>query len=155
MATESKSTTSPSGGQRKKASTSKTSAGKKTSPAKARSSSSSAQTSRSESRQGAGSGSGTGTGRRAGKMNALAVARSAAQQLAELTGRAPESVIGIERSEDGWTVELEVVESRRIPDSTDILATYRVEVDEDGDLQGYHRVERYVRGKSARSDSGR
>ncbi len=100
-------------------------------------------------------GSGDGSATRAKKMSALAVARSAAQQLAELTGRAPESVIGIERSDDGWTVELEVVESRRIPDSTDILATYRVEVDEDGDLQGYHRVERYVRGKSARGDGGR
>ncbi|HSE71794.1 MAG TPA: gas vesicle protein [Nocardioidaceae bacterium] len=86
---------------------------------------------------------------------AMDIARSAAQQLAELTGREPETVIGIKRTEDGWQVDLEVVESRRIPDSTDILATYEVEVDEDGDLTGYHRARRYVRGKGGEGEGGR
>jgi hypothetical protein len=77
----------------------------------------------------------------------MKVARAAAEQLTELTGRRPEVVVGVERNDDGWQVELEVVESRRIPDSTDILATYRVQVDEDGELMGYYRAQRYVRGK--------
>jgi hypothetical protein len=89
------------------------------------------------------------------KIPAMKVAGMAAQQLATLTGREPEAVIGIRRTEDGWEVELEVVESRRIPDSTDILATYRVETDEQGDLMGYHRVRRYVRGKGSDDDGGR
>ena len=82
------------------------------------------------------------------RPKAMQVARSAVEQLSALTGRVPECVIGIERTDDGWQVELEVVESRRIPDSTDLLATYRVEVDQDGDLVGYQRVSRYVRGKA-------
>jgi hypothetical protein len=77
----------------------------------------------------------------------MKVARAAAAQLTELTGRRPEVVVGVERNDDGWQVELEVVESRRIPDSTDILATYRVQVDEDGEMLGYYRAQRYVRGK--------
>jgi len=81
------------------------------------------------------------------KPSAMKVARAAAEQLAELTGRRPEVVVGVERNDDGWQVELEVVESRRIPDSTDILATYRVQVDEDGEMMGYYRAQRYVRGK--------
>ena len=81
------------------------------------------------------------------KPSAMKVARAAAEQLTELTGRRPEVVVGVERNDDGWQVELEVVESRRIPDSTDILATYRVQVDEDGELMGYYRAQRYVRGK--------
>jgi hypothetical protein len=89
------------------------------------------------------------------KVPAMKVARTAAQQLAELTGREPECVIGIQRTDDGWQVDLEVVESRRIPDSTDILATYSVETDEDGDLVGYQRVRRYVRGKGGDGDGGR
>ena len=60
-----------------------------------------------------------------------------------------------ERTDDGWRVDLEVVESRRIPDSTDILATYQVDVDEDGDLTGYHRAQRYVRGKGSDREGGR
>ena len=84
---------------------------------------------------------------KATKPGAMKVARAAAAQLTELTGRRPEVVVGVERNDDGWQVELEVVESRRIPDSTDILATYRVQVDEDGELMGYYRAQRYVRGK--------
>ena len=97
-----------------------------------------------------------GGGERSGskKLSAMKVARAAAQQLSELTGRAPETVTGIQRSDEGWVVELEVVESRRIPDSTDILATYRVEVDEDGELMAYHRAQRYVRGKGGSGDGG-
>lgn len=81
------------------------------------------------------------------KPAAMKIARSAAEQLSLLTGREPETVTGIHRSDEGWEVELEVLETRRIPDSTDILATYRVEVDEDGDLVGYRRVRRYARGR--------
>ena len=88
------------------------------------------------------------------KQSAMSVARSAARQLAELTGRQPECVTGVERTDDGWQVEVEVVESRRIPDSTDILATYNVQVDEDGELTGYHRARRYVRGKGGDRDGG-
>ncbi len=95
-----------------------------------------------------------GAGKSSGETSAVAVARAAGQQLAELTGRPPESVVGIERTEDGWRVELEVVESRRIPDSTDILATYSVQVDRSGELLGYHRVRRYVRGKGGDGDGG-
>ena len=85
--------------------------------------------------------------RQAKKVPAMKVARTAAQQLVALTGRSPECVVGVQRTDDGWQVDLEVVESRRIPDSTDILAIYRVETDEDGDLTGYQRIRRYVRGK--------
>ena len=84
---------------------------------------------------------------KAAKPSAMKVARAAAEQLTELTGRRPEVVVGVERNDDGWQVELEVVESRRIPDSTDILATYRVQTDENGEMQGYYRAQRYVRGK--------
>jgi hypothetical protein len=79
------------------------------------------------------------------------VATRAARQLLELTGREAEGVTGLKRSDDGWTVEVEVVEVRRIPDTTDILALYEVDVDSRGDLQGYRRLKRYSRG-AARED---
>jgi len=90
---------------------------------------------------------GRSAAKKSAKPSAMKVARAAAEQLTELTGRRPEVVVGVERNDDGWQVELEVVESRRIPDSTDILATYRVQVDEDGEMLGYYRAQRYVRGK--------
>ena len=82
------------------------------------------------------------------KLAAPQVASRAAHQLLELTGRQAEGVTGLSRTDDGgWTVLVEVVEARRIPDTTDVLALYEVQVDNDADLLGYHRVRRYVRGK--------
>ena len=69
-----------------------------------------------------------------------------ASQLLELTGREAEGVTGLERTDDGWKVLVEVVEVRRIPDTTDVLALYEVTADEDGDLEGYRRLRRYARG---------
>jgi hypothetical protein len=75
------------------------------------------------------------------------VAAAASRQLLELTGKAAEGVTSLERTEDGWKVQVEVVEMRRIPDTTDVLALYEVDVDDQGTLEGYRRLRRYVRGK--------
>jgi hypothetical protein len=80
------------------------------------------------------------------RASASQVAAQAAQQLLELTGKGIEGVTGLERTDDGWKVHVEVVEVRRIPDTTDVLALYEVQVDEDGDLMGYRRLRRYARG---------
>jgi hypothetical protein len=80
------------------------------------------------------------------RASASQVAARAAQQLLELTGKGVEGVTGLARTDDGWKVHVEVVEVRRIPDTTDILALYEVQVDEDGDLMGYRRLRRYARG---------
>lgn len=74
------------------------------------------------------------------------VAAEASRQLVELTGKEPEGIIGLERTEDGWTVEVEVLELRRVPNTTDVLASYAVTMDEHGELEGYQRRARYVRG---------
>src|SRR6476619_4027496 len=57
------------------------------------------------------------------------IAAEAARQLVELTGKQPEGVVGLDRSDDGWKVEVEVLEVSRIPNTTDVLAMYEVEVD--------------------------
>jgi hypothetical protein len=90
----------------------------------------------------------TGTARNrrpAPKLRTIAV--TAAAQLSELIGHAPEGIVAVERGEDGWRVQVEVVESRRIPETTDILAVYEVDVDNDGDVTGYRRLNRHVRGQ--------
>jgi hypothetical protein len=70
----------------------------------------------------------------------------AREAVLELTGKYAEAVTGLERTDDGWTVEVEVLELERIPSTTDVLATYRVTLDDDGELQGCRRVHRYLRG---------
>lgn len=80
-------------------------------------------------------------------LTAIRAARLAAHQVEELTGREPESVVSIKHCEDGWQVEIEVVETHRIPDSADILAVYQADLDEGGHLQSYRRISRYSRSR--------
>ena len=80
-------------------------------------------------------------------MTAGEAAKSALNQIAELTAKQPEGVTGVERTEDGWTVGIELLEDQRIPSSADILATYETTMDADGELLSYRRVRRYARGR--------
>lgn len=72
--------------------------------------------------------------------------RAAAGQLAELLGRPPESVSSLKPTDDGWVAQVEVVELERIPETTSVMASYRVALDEDGELISYERTRRYSRG---------
>src|ERR1700761_9298376 len=72
-------------------------------------------------------------------LSAAEAGREGLVQITELTGKDPEGVTGVARSEDGWLVTVEVVEDRRIPSSTDILSTYETEIDGDGELLSYRR----------------
>lgn len=82
------------------------------------------------------------------RTTARSAARSAARELRDLIGHDPESITSVERHDDGWLVGVEVLETHRIPNSTDILAEYRVEVDDEGGLVSYRRARRYYRGRS-------
>jgi hypothetical protein len=86
------------------------------------------------------------------EITAAQAARAGQKQVTEMLGTAPEAVTGVEPTEDGWLVTVEVVEDRRIPSSADILATYQAEIGLDGDLISYRRVNRYARGHGIRGD---
>ncbi|TML50400.1 MAG: gas vesicle protein [Actinobacteria bacterium] len=76
----------------------------------------------------------------------------ARRQLSALLERPVESVSAFERMHDGWLVTLEVVEVSRIPESTDVLASYELELDDDRKLRRYARVRRYSRSQADRGD---
>jgi hypothetical protein len=78
---------------------------------------------------------------------AAAAARRAARYVADFTGRHPESIVSVDRHDGDWQVGVEVVESRRIPDTTDVLAIYEVRLDGGGRLVSYRRTRRYTRGQ--------
>jgi hypothetical protein len=90
-----------------------------------------------------------------GPLGGLEAARKAREHLAQLTGCACESVSGLARTEAGWSVTVEVVELERIPHTTDVLASYVVDLDARGDLTGYRRAGRYSRGQALDGSEGR
>lgn len=83
------------------------------------------------------------------ELTAAQAGRQGLEQIADLTGKEPEGITGVERDEDGdgWKITVEVVEDRRIPSSSDILATYQTLIGPDGELASYRRVRRYSRGR--------
>jgi Gas vesicle synthesis protein GvpO len=84
---------------------------------------------------------------RTGAISAAEAAQAALEQMAQLIPKEPEGVTAVEPADGSWIVGVEVVEDRRIPSSTDILATYEATVDADGNLVSYHRTRRYSRGR--------
>ena len=68
--------------------------------------------------------------------------------ITEITHRRAVQTTAIEPTdENGWIVEVEIVEDRRIPPSADMLALYEIELDCDGELLAYQRTRRYMRGQ--------
>jgi hypothetical protein len=81
-------------------------------------------------------------------LKPMQLARLAAAQLTQLTGRKVDGMAGIEQTEEGWRVVLEIVEVARVPRSTDVLGAYEVLVDERGELLRYERLRRFVRSQA-------
>ena len=74
------------------------------------------------------------------------LAHAAKETVADLTGFAPESVSGLQWDGETWLVSVDVCELERIPNTTDVMATYVVQLDDSGGLLGYKRTRRFQRG---------
>jgi Gas vesicle synthesis protein GvpO len=79
------------------------------------------------------------------KLTIRRVGQIALDELSALVGCPAEGVTGIRRNDDGWIVTVEVMELGRVPETTDVMATYDVHVDQDGDVTEYQRLRRYLR----------
>ena len=83
------------------------------------------------------------------RMAAEQAAERGIRYIARFTGKEPETVTTVTPSDGGWTVGVEVVEDRRIPSSSDILAVYEADIDADGEIASYRRRTRYSRGRGS------
>ena len=80
-----------------------------------------------------------------GKGGLASAVKDALEQFAGLTQREPIGATGAKRDGDGWSVLVDVVEMERVPATTSVMATYRVDVDGNGELTGFERVRRFNR----------
>ena len=81
-------------------------------------------------------------------LTSVIVIARARDELAALTGYRADSVSGFARTDEGWRLTVTAVELRRIPPSTDILATYEVTLNDAGDIISYDRTNRYLRNQA-------
>ena len=84
-----------------------------------------------------------------GRLSAAELSAAAITTVQELTGYEPEAVTGLEWDGEFWDVTVDVLELARVPNTTDVIASYHVQLDEGGTLRGLKRTNRFVRGQTS------
>jgi hypothetical protein len=83
-----------------------------------------------------------------GRLSAGELSEAAMTTVMELTGYQPEAVTALQWDGEFWDVTVDVLELARVPNTTDVLGSYSVQLDESGTLRGLRRTGRYVRGQA-------
>jgi hypothetical protein len=78
-------------------------------------------------------------------MDAADVVVHATKVLARVSGLDADHVSSVALEPDGWHVTVDLIELRRIPAATDVLAAYEAIFAHNGSLLSYHRRRRYFR----------
>lgn len=81
-----------------------------------------------------------------GKLSAVELSQAALVTVQQLTGFEAESVTGLEWDGEYWEITVDALEMARIPNTTDVLGSYVVQLDDHGTLRGYRRARRFQRG---------
>jgi hypothetical protein len=82
------------------------------------------------------------------KASARELALTAKATVEDLAEVSPETVSGLQWDGETWLITVEVCELRRVPNTTDVMASYVVQLDDGGGLLGYKRERRYMRGEA-------
>ena len=77
----------------------------------------------------------------------MTLAERAKEQLAEVTGFSPVAAVGGFKDEEGWHISVDVLEMARLPEATDIIGTYVVTLDEEGNMVKFDKKRSRLRGE--------
>jgi hypothetical protein len=90
-----------------------------------------------------------------GKLSARDLTLAAKATVEDLTGQEAETVSALQSDGENWLVTVEVCELERVPNTTDVMASYVVQLDDAGGLLGYNRERRLParRGRTAMSSA--
>ncbi len=79
----------------------------------------------------------------------MKLAANAKIGLERVTGLRGSSVIGLTPEEGHWTVTVEMLEKKSIPDAMDILGVYEVKMSEEGNVLDFARTRLRKRGDTS------
>jgi len=78
----------------------------------------------------------------------MSLAERAKEQLAEVTGFNPVAAVGGFKDDEGWHLSVDMLEMARLPESTDIIGTYVVILDPEGNMIKFEKKRARLRGES-------
>lgn len=81
-------------------------------------------------------------------MNANGIIKKALEEFDRLGKTPGNGVTGVSKTDDGWTVLLEALERKAIPDTMDVLGLYELHLDSEGNLLGFDRKKLRKRGQT-------
>ena len=84
-------------------------------------------------------------------MNAQEVITKARGHMVTMGKKSNDGVTSMSKKDDGWTVCMEVLERKGIPDTMDILGLYECVLNNEGDLLSLERKKLRKRGDTAES----
>ncbi len=78
-------------------------------------------------------------------MDLTSIVAATKKQMAAITGLSPETVARFDREDEGWCVNIDMIEHRAIPRTNDLLASFEVKLDGDGNVLRWKRTGRFLR----------
>jgi hypothetical protein len=69
------------------------------------------------------------------------------RQMTAITGLPPDTISRLDRSDDGWMLNIDMLEHRSVPRTQDLLASFEVALDDSGQIMRWRRTGRFVRGQ--------
>jgi len=84
-------------------------------------------------------------------MNANQVVEKARKEFIGLGKKPADGVTGLSKTDGGWTILLEALERKAIPDTMDVLGLYELRMDDEGNLLGLDRKKLRKRGETQES----
>lgn len=79
-------------------------------------------------------------------MNVVDIQSKALPQIKELLRKDPETISSVEKTQDGWTIQCDVLEKKAIPEIFDLMKIFEFRLDNDAKVTGFKQLKRIRRG---------
>jgi hypothetical protein len=81
-------------------------------------------------------------------MNANEVIEKAREEFVSLGKKPADGITGLSKTEEGWSILMEALERKAIPDTMDVLGLYELRLDNEGHLLSLDRKKLRKRGET-------
>lgn len=79
-------------------------------------------------------------------MNIIEVQKKVLPEIKELLKKDPETISSVEKTNEGWVIQCEVLEKKSVPETFDLLKIFEFELDKDGKIKGFKQLKKIRRG---------